>query len=67
MVLKPGWLNRQFDQVSKNVDEWPEWMKRAAGVPEQTGDSRLDKPEATNAKSTERRREVQASHQQRLL
>ncbi len=34
MVLKPGWLNRQFDQVSKNVDSWPEWMKRAAGVEE---------------------------------
>lgn len=67
MVLKPGWLNRQFDQVSKNVDGWPEWMKRAAGVPEQEGDSRLDKPEAANAQSTEPRRGVQASHQQRLL
>lgn len=31
MALKPGWLNRQFDQVSKNVDSWPDWMKRAAG------------------------------------
>ena len=31
MVLKPGWLNRQFDQVTRNVDSWPEWMKRAAG------------------------------------
>jgi hypothetical protein len=35
MVLKAGWLNRQFDQVSKNVNEWPDWMKRAAGVDEQ--------------------------------
>lgn len=43
MVLKPGWLNRQFDQVSKNVDAWPEWMKRAAGVPE--GGSQM--PEGT--------------------
>ena len=31
MALRPGWLNRQFDQVSKNVDSWPDWMKRAAG------------------------------------
>ena len=35
MVLKAGWLNRQFDQVSKNVNEWPDWMKRAAGLDEQ--------------------------------
>ena len=31
MVLKDGWLNRQMDQVSKNVDTWPDWMKRAGG------------------------------------
>ncbi len=31
MVLKPGWLNRQFDQVSRDVEAWPAWMKRAAG------------------------------------
>jgi hypothetical protein len=31
VALRPGWLNRQFDQVSKNVDSWPDWMKRAAG------------------------------------
>jgi hypothetical protein len=35
VVLKAGWLNRQFDQVSKNVNEWPDWMKRAAGLDEQ--------------------------------
>jgi hypothetical protein len=35
VVLKAGWLNRQFDQVSKNVSEWPDWMKRAAGLDEQ--------------------------------
>jgi hypothetical protein len=36
VVLKAGWLNRQFDQVSKNVNEWPAWMKRAAGFEEET-------------------------------
>jgi hypothetical protein len=67
VVLKPGWLNRQFDQVSKNVDAWPEWMKRAAGVPEQAGEQHTDKKEAPRAQSSEPRRGVQASHQQRLL
>jgi hypothetical protein len=67
VVLKPGWLNRQFDQVSKNVEAWPEWMKRAAGVQEEGGDSHLDKPEPVNAQSPQPRRGVQASHQQRLL
>ena len=32
MVLKEGWLNRQMDQVSKNVESWPDWMKRAGGI-----------------------------------
>jgi hypothetical protein len=31
VVLRDGWLDRQFEQVSKNVANWPEWMKRAAG------------------------------------
>jgi len=64
MVLKPGWLNRQFDQVSRNVNEWPEWMKRAAGVVEPARDRETEKPEPAQAQP---RREVQSSHQQRLL
>jgi hypothetical protein len=39
VVLKPGWLNRQFDQVSKNVDSWPDWMKRAAGFEDESAGS----------------------------
>jgi hypothetical protein len=35
VALRAGWLNRQFDQVSKNINEWPDWMKRAAGLDEQ--------------------------------
>jgi hypothetical protein len=64
VVLKPGWLNRQFDQVSKNVEAWPEWMKRAAGVATQVADSHGDKSEVI---TPEPRRTVQSSHQQRLL
>jgi hypothetical protein len=64
VVLKPGWLNRQFDQVSKNVNEWPEWMKRAAGVAEERTDPRPEQSEPAQAGS---RREVQSSTQQRLL
>lgn len=53
MVLKAGWLNRQFDQVSKNVNEWPDWMKRAAGLDEQvpaTPHARLEVPDTHRAK-----------------
>ena len=42
MALKPGWLNRQFDQVSKNVDSWPDWMKRAAGFDNEASSSPSD-------------------------
>jgi len=45
-VLKAGWLNRQFDQVSKNVNEWPDWMKRAAGFDEQPASAPQVKAEA---------------------
>ena len=46
MVLKAGWLSRQFDQVSKNVNEWPDWMKRAAGVDDTSSAPTQGKPEA---------------------
>lgn len=45
MVLRAGWLSRQFDQVSKNVNEWPDWMKRAAGVDENAAAPSQAKPE----------------------
>jgi hypothetical protein len=47
VVLKAGWLNRQFDQVSKNVDSWPAWMKRAAGFDNEVGSSHSENAAAT--------------------
>ena len=51
MVLKPGWLNRQFDQVSRNVDGMPEWMKRAAGI--ETKDSNVKQEQDDNSEQEE--------------
>jgi hypothetical protein len=31
-MLKPGWLNRQFEKVKNDVKDWPDWMKREAGL-----------------------------------
>lgn len=31
MKLKPGWLQRQFDNVNKDIAMWPAWMRREAG------------------------------------
>lgn len=31
LELKPGWLQRQFDEVSRDIATWPEWMRREAG------------------------------------
>lgn len=64
MVLRPGWLNRQLDQVSKNVDEWPDWMKRAARVGESLQEKRTEQADQAEAAP---RRDVQSSKQQRLL
>ena len=44
MVLKDGWLNRQLDQVAKNVNTWPEWMKRAGRLDSDNEESK----QATN-------------------
>ncbi len=31
-MLKPGWLNRQFEKVENDVKNWPDWMKRETGL-----------------------------------
>jgi hypothetical protein len=28
--LREGWLNRQLDRVTDDVEKWPDWMKREA-------------------------------------
>lgn len=30
---REGWLERQRRNTAKNVYEWPEWMRREAGIP----------------------------------
>ncbi len=34
MTLNKGWLNRQFERTSEDVQGWPSWMKREAGFSE---------------------------------
>lgn len=34
MTLKKGWLGRQLNHVSNDVQAWPEWMRREAGFGE---------------------------------
>lgn len=31
-----GWLRRQLESVSEDVQKWPPWMRREAGLEEQT-------------------------------
>ena len=62
MALKPGWLNRQFDQVSKNVDSWPAWMKRAAGF-----DNEVCSSHSENAADTQQPHREDDQNGQRTL
>lgn len=32
MTLEAGWLKRQMDRVDDDINQWPEWMKREAGI-----------------------------------
>ena len=34
MTLEKGWLGRQFNHVSNDVQRWPDWMRREAGLGE---------------------------------
>jgi len=31
-MLKPGWLDRQFEKARKDIENWPNWMREAAGL-----------------------------------
>ena len=48
MELKPGWLNRQFEAVERQIDTWPDWMKREAGYPisEKAVEEYIERPTA---------------------
>jgi hypothetical protein len=62
VALRPGWLNRQFDQVSKNVDSWPDWMKRAAGF-----DSEVTSSGSENATAAAQPQQERDQNSQRTL
>jgi hypothetical protein len=32
-MSRPGWLARQIKKNEQNTYEWPEWMRREAGIP----------------------------------
>lgn len=34
--LKPGWLQRQFDNINKDFKRWPKWMKEAYKLNDKT-------------------------------
>jgi hypothetical protein len=38
-MLKQGWLGRQFEKVEKDVQNWPNWMKREAGITDPSSES----------------------------
>jgi hypothetical protein len=64
VVLKDGWLNRQFDEVSKNVNAWPEWMKRAARLEENK--EKISPPQTASNGISDLRRGKPVAGQQRL-
>lgn len=32
MTLEKGWINRQFARIERDVQSWPEWMRREAEI-----------------------------------
>jgi hypothetical protein len=33
-MLKPGWLKERFEEVEREVKNWPAWMRKEAGLEE---------------------------------
>jgi len=33
LKLKRGWLKRQAELARKDIETWPDWMRREAGLP----------------------------------
>ncbi|HEY6329314.1 MAG TPA: hypothetical protein VI756_08250 [Blastocatellia bacterium] len=52
--LKPGWLNRQLEKTKEDIKQWPEWMRREAGL-ESTENS--NNPKLTASDGSDRKRE----------
>ena len=46
-VLEPGWLWRQLDKAADDVKHWPESLKKAAGLWEQSTLPRTAKDQDT--------------------
>jgi hypothetical protein len=47
--LEPGWLSRALEQNRQDVDEWPRWMRREAGLGDTPG--KLERLEAELAQA----------------
>ena len=43
-MLKPGWLDRQFDRALEDIKSWPEWMRREAGLEDLAETEKRDTP-----------------------
>lgn len=43
---RKGWLQRQSEKTTKDINTWPSWMRRAAGVEKQVEEGE-QKREAT--------------------
>jgi len=54
MSLKEGWLNRQYSKVSADVERWPSWMKREAGLDHPNEPTRYETKDAQPDVKTER-------------
>ena len=43
-MLEKGWLEKGFRRTEEQVKQWPDWMRRAAGLSVETGELDI-KPE----------------------
>lgn len=42
--LRPGWLKRQLDHVTKDIATWPAWMRRESGLEDMSDEKKLKQP-----------------------
>lgn len=59
--MKPGWLEEQLKKASNEVQNWPDWMKRAAGKIQDDLKDVQSPPTDEKVASTERTKAKKAS------
>jgi hypothetical protein len=51
MEFEEGWLQRQVERASKEIDNWPDWLRMQHGLPPKERENPFDDEEKKSQRS----------------